>query len=277
MSTKIEWCDETWNPITGCTPIGDGCTHCYAMKMFDRNLWDYGREPTFHPKRLDQPLRWKQKECEDCERGRILSSNEAGDEYLMKCLQCNGAGLRPLRIFVNSMGDLFHEDVPQRWRSDVFRVIADHPQHTFIILTKRPKAMNSFAIFAAEYFGNGAPLPNLHLYVSAWNQPSLDHNVGYLLDTPAAVRGVSYEPALGPVNFERWLFYNDVEDGAPVPSGKLHHIICGGETGPGARPMHPDWARSVRDQCQAAGVPFFFKQMSKKAQIPSDLMIREMP
>ncbi len=239
MPTKIEWCDETWNPITGCTPIGDGCTHCYAMKMFDRNLWSYGREPTFHPKRFDKLRKYP-----------------------------DGS-----RVFVNSMGDLFHEEVENIWFSRVMLTIINSPRLTFIILTKRPDRM-------LEYFkGRGDPIPNLHLYVSVWDQASADEFIPILLDTPAAVRGVSIEPMLGPIDLDRiYCTYCGGAGGGlatnlgfyPCPTcdgnsmlggDSLHSVILGGETGTGARPMHPDWARSVRDQCQAAGVPFFFKSM----------------
>ena len=182
MSTKIEWCDETLNVVTGCTPIGAGCDNCYAMNMFKRRgkAWGYGPEPTFHPKRFEK-----------------LNKYPDGS-----------------RVFINSMGDLFHRDVPDKWISSVFGHIGAYPRLTFIILTKRPKRMMEWMMHSGRKVR-----PNLHLYVSAWNQESLDHNVGYLLQTPAAVRGVSIEPMLGPTSLAgahgRW---SNIRPSNPRPS-----------------------------------------------------------
>jgi protein gp37 len=182
---------------------------------------------TPHPEKLDEPLHWK----------------------------------KPKRVFVCSMGDLFHKDTPEQAIRSVWNVIADCQQHTFIVLTKRPQWMRDFL---SHYIC----LPNLWLGVSVWDQASADTLIPPLLQTPAAVRFVSYEPALGPVDFTN---VGEVDGmmltclGGPSVDGEpdgvcIDWLICGGETGPGARPMHPDWARSARDQCQAAGVPYFFKQ-----------------
>lgn len=270
--TKIEWCDATWSPVSGCTKVSAGCANCYAERMASRfgakihgavmDLQE--RQPieavpfsrvVLHPDRLDQPLHWR----------------------------------KPRRVFVCSMGDLFHEDVPVSFIRDVWRVIANATHHTFMILTKRPKRM-------VEVVGGQNLIfsPHIQLGVSVENQETADERIPLLLQTPAAVRFVSVEPMLGPVDLRRgrWIpFYQTADDepdedprevGYPPESaytktGKLDWVICGGETGPGARPMRPDWARSLRAQCQAAGVPFFFKQMSRKAEIPGDLMIREFP
>ena len=236
--TKIEWAEHVWNPITGCTRVGEGCRNCYALKQFDWNLWDYGPEITFHPDRLDKPLRRK----------------------------------IPTHYFVCSMGDLFHDDVKSDWIGKVLTVIDNSRQHTFTVLTKRPKRMRALMGCGDWLAAYGVPMkiPNLRLYVSVWDQPSADEFIPILLDTPAAVRGLSIEPMLSPITF-RWRPW--VNPSARVWEGGrakitnhldslkgIHHVICGGETGPGARPMHPDWARSVRDQCHAAGVPLFFKQ-----------------
>ena len=160
MATKIEWCDDVFNPITGCTRVGEGCRNCYCLKQFGRNLWDYGPEITFHPDRLDKPLRRK----------------------------------KPTHYFVCSMGDLFHPDVKDEWIRAVYRTIARCDHHTFTILTKRPDGARKRQPY---------PSPNLRLYVSVWDQPSADEFIQILMDTPAAVRGISYEPALGPVDFNR--------------------------------------------------------------------------
>lgn len=238
MSTKIEWTEDTWNPVSGCTKISAGCKHCYAERMAIRlaGRAGYPAKPnqfkvTLHPERLEIPLHWRQ----------------------------------PRRIFVNSMSDLFHEDVPISFIDDILSVIAACPQHTFQVLTKRPENMmeklykNTLETPFRE-LGGGDYLPNVWIGVSVEDQKTADERIPWLLKTPAAVRFVSYEPALGLVDFigpwPKTIHDRDWLLGDPG----LDWIIAGGESGPGARPAHPDWFRSVRDQCQEAGVPFFFKQ-----------------
>jgi protein gp37 len=234
--TRIEWADSVWNPVTGCSPVSEGCENCYAKRMSKRLAGRCGYskdEPfkvTLHPDRLGQPLRWK----------------------------------KPRRIFVCSMGDLFHEDVDDGFLCRVFEAIAVAEQHTFMILTKRPERMREFFMRCVHGIWD-----NLLLGVTAENQQRADERIPILLQIPAVRRFVSVEPMLGPVNPVAAL------DAAIVIEGKveipavdgidnwLHWVICGGETGPGARPMHPDWVRSLRDQCQSAGVPFFLKQMGE--------------
>ena len=224
--TKIPWTDATWNPVTGCTPVSSACDHCYAARMIGRGLPKMGHEGPFshvqfHPSRLDQPLRWK----------------------------------KPRRIFVCSMGDLFHEQVAMAWVDDVRRTISKCQQHTFMVLTKRPERMKEY--FTSEWY---RPPINLWLGVTAENQEMADLRIPILLQTPAAKRFVSVEPCLGPVDLTRIKIYNGVIECAGGRLPPVDWIIAGGESGPGARPMHPNWPRSLRDQCQAAGVPFFFKQ-----------------
>lgn len=227
--SKIEWTDATWNPVSGCTKVSQGCKNCYAERVFPRAYATsarLGREFTdvrCHPVRLNQPVRWK----------------------------------RPRKIFVNSMSDLFHEAVPDEFIWDIFDVMFRTHQHTYQILTKRADRMLKFCSSERAF---AKPLPNVWLGVSVEDQETADERIPLLLQTPAAVRFVSYEPALGPVDFRL----------TPNPSPltpSLDWVICGGESGPHARPMHPDWARSVRDQCQAAGVPFFFKQWGEWAEV----------
>ncbi len=239
--TKIEWSQATWNPVTGCTKVSEGCDHCYAEMIAHRfaGTKAYPNEfgVTLRPERLDQPLRWR----------------------------------KPRRIFVNSMSDLFHDDVPNDYIARVWAVMAEARQHTFQILTKRPGRMRSLlrsATFWAAFWAAGvhdrtgldvssSPLSNVWLGVSVENQKWADVRIPVLLDTPAAVRFLSCEPLLGPVDLA---WREDGPDGeASFPAG-IDWVIVGGESGPGARPMHPDWARSLRDQCQNAGVPFFMKQ-----------------
>jgi protein gp37 len=234
--TKIEWTEYSWNPVSGCTPISEGCQNCYAKRMSKRLAGRCGYpadDPfrvTLHLERLDEPLKWK----------------------------------KPRRVFVCSMGDLFHDDVPESWIFAAYTTIEKCPQHTFLLLTKR---IHRAAEVFNKFTGRSWPLPNVWLGVTAENQQRADERIPILLQIPAAVRFVSIEPMLGPVDFTNYLPYTyEMPDEWGNPTGDYYTqpgvdwVICGGETGPGARPMHPDWVRSLRDQCQAAGVPFFFKQ-----------------
>lgn len=230
MSTKIEWCDETWNPVTGCTRVSEACENCYALKLFDRNLWGYGPELQFHKERLVDPAELK------------------GDGK---------------RIFTGSMTDMFHEDVKTMWLGDTLDVIEKYPQHIFMMLTKRPKAMEWFFSEVAGFCNVLIP-DNLWLGVTAENQERVYERIPRLLATYSVVQFVSVEPMLGPVDLLPFMAVNDC-DGAPAPRPNgdgLKWVICGAETGPKKRHMELDWARSLRDQCKDAGVPFFFKKDS---------------
>lgn len=219
--TTIEWTNKTWNPLTGCTKVSPGCDHCYAKTMHERFNGPGSFDTiTLHPERLDQPFRWR----------------------------------KPSRVFVNSMSDLFHKDVPDEFICEVFDVMANTPRHTFQLLTKRHTRMRSFV---TKYSAVGV-LPNVWLGVSVETQKWAGIRIPVLLDTPAAVRFLSCEPLLGPVCLDPWHTDTDCNEGPPW--GGVDWVIVGGESGPGARPMHPEWARSLRDQCLAAGVPFLFKQ-----------------
>jgi protein gp37 len=245
--TEISWTDATWNPVTGCTPVSPGCEHCYAARYSKRGIGDFGNKRQFsevriHPERLGQPMRWR----------------------------------KPRKIFVCSMGDLFHESVPSGFIGGVYNVIQRNPWHIFQILTKRPKRM--LELLGSGYYSK--PLPNLWLGVTAENQAMADERIPLLLQTPAAVRFVSVEPMLGPVNLMDIPWHpgrptfpetDDLSDGRSaihiVEGKRIDWVICGGETGPGARPMHPDWARLLRDQCVAAGVLFHFKHWGEWAPV----------
>lgn len=248
-NSSIEWTDRTWNPLTGCTKVSPGCDHCYAKTMHERFHGPGSFDTvTLHPERLAQPLRWR----------------------------------KPSRVFVNSMSDLFHQDVPDEYIARVFAVMALAPRHTFQVLTKRHARMRSLlsspifrrsmydALVSLDYAWISAnqlpwPLPNVWLGVSVETQQWADIRIPALLDTPAAVRFLSCEPLLGPVTF-RWAkwqpFGHEPGEVTDHLDGlrRIDWVIVGGESGPGARPMHPDWARTLRDQCVAAGVPFLFKQ-----------------
>lgn len=276
-NSAIEWTDATWNPITGCTRVSEGCRNCYAEVMAARfsgpGQWGEGlarivRDPNgkaidhrwtgklrFNDRALDLPLRWS----------------------------------KPRRISVNSTSDLFHEDVPDEWIDRVFAVMALAPRHTFQVLTKRPERMREYihprhsargpcvqdriqAIYYANHqYPSAWPLPNVWLGTSIEDQATADARIPHLLATPAAVRFVSAEPLLGPLDL--FVPHHKIApniiiaqnaltglNGVGEIGARLDWVIVGGESGPGARPMHPDWARSIRDQCQAAGVAFFFKQ-----------------
>lgn len=265
--TRIEWTEATWNPVTGCAKVSAGCKHCYAERDWARlqHLPAYaGRAFTdvaTHADRLDQPLRWG----------------------------------RPRRIFVNSMSDLFHPDVPDAFIDCVFAVMALAKKHSFQVLTKRSERMRRYVNTldierlerAARTFGYtltfegvpiaSLPLPNVWLGVSIEDQPTADERIPDLLETLAAIRWLSAEPLLGPVDLERvqWPQKHKVDvlrrgawDLPGWHSGFTNHsdmngidwVVVGGESGRKARPMSPQWVQDIRDQCAAAGVPFMFKQ-----------------
>jgi len=246
-TTKIEWADKVWNPVTGCTKVSEGCRNCYAELMASR-FWGDRKftDVKIHPERLGQPLDWG----------------------------------KPTRVFVNSMSDLFHKDVPFQFIDSVFHIMRVADRHTFLILTKRPEIMLKFIEWQKK---NTVRLDwenahkNIWLGVSVENQKTADERIPLLLQAPAAVRFVSCEPLLGPVDL--WKFATREETfgsmydhrgsygyipGFPKEPIKYHEgidwVIAGGESGKNARPMHPDWVISIRNQCMDAGVPFFFKQ-----------------
>lgn len=206
----IEWTDATWNPITGCTKISPGCKNCYAERLAVRlramgnPRYRNGFAVTLHDDQLTLPLRWK----------------------------------RPRRIFVNSMSDLFHESVPERFIRQIFEVMLAAPQHVFQVLTKRSERLASLA--SSLPWG-----PNVWQGVSVENS-LYTSRIRDLQSVPALVRFLSIEPLLGPI--------------PNLPLTRIDWVIVGGESGGGRRQMDPDWARQIRDQCLAAGVPFFFKQ-----------------
>lgn len=262
MSTSIEWTHipgyrgDVWNPTTGCNKVSQGCKHCYAEVMH-RRLQAMG------VKGYEQPF---------------LAGARPVAERLQKPLKAK----KPTAYFVNSMSDLFHEAVPFWYIDQVFAVMALCPQHLFLILTKRPERMAEYfstrdrfaAIppeavkpFGDEWVANGRvnitehrhPLPNVWLGTSVEDQATADARIPHLLRCAAAVKFLSCEPLLAPVDIDR---YEDWLCTDPLCAHRpgIGWVIAGGESGAGARPMHPNWVRRLRDQCQAAGVPFFFKQ-----------------
>lgn len=282
--TGIEWTDATWNPVVGCSIVSPGCTNCYAMAMAARiEKMNPGSHYDGTTKRVNGNAVWT---------GKV---SLAPDHILTQPLRWK----KPRRIFVNSMGDLFHEAVSDEWIDKIFAVMALCPQHTFQVLTKRSKRMREYlqdmhpsssrviairhatAPFVALADDQSRPyrfpLPNVWLGVSTEDQTRADERLGDLFEIPAAVRFISYEPAIGRFDLceqlgmwwnstiGTWESTGDAINRDKWGKKKLDWLICGGESGPDARPMHPDWARSIRDQCAAAGVPFFFKQWGEWA------------
>lgn len=258
--TIIEWTrgddgkpGRSWNPVTGCTKVSAGCEHSYAERFAERfrgvagHPYEQGFDLRLWPERLALPLRWQ----------------------------------RPRRIFVNSMADLWHAGVPEAFIEDVFAVMAAARRHTFLVLTKRPQRLQR--VVTSESFVSavetkarrlqlprarpgehpswpGWPLPNVWLGVSVESQ-EVTHRIDFLVETPAAIRFLSCEPLLGPLDLSRWLW----EEAGPAWAGRnrcpdLNWVIVGGESGPGFRSPDPLWVAEICGQCQAAGVPFFFKQ-----------------
>lgn len=240
--TKIQWADKVWNPVTGCSKVSQGCKNCYAKTLHDMRHKAYleGKklpeqysspfeEVRCHEERLQIPAHWK----------------------------------KPQRIFVNSMSDLFHPDVPFEFIDRVWESMFNCQQHIFMILTKRPDRMNEYFDFvlrrARDQFNDDEliedPLPNVWLGVSVENQETADERIPFLLQTPAAVRFISAEPLLGEILINNC---DPTKYNADHPG--IDWVICGGESGKNARPMHPEWVMLLRNQCKLINVPFFFKQ-----------------
>lgn len=263
--TGITWASSTWNPTSGCTPISEGCRNCYAEKMAKRlqamgaKGYERGFEVTLHPERLGEPLHWRE----------------------------------PRVVFVVSMGDLFHEDVPLEFIAKVFAVMQLAQHHTFLVLTKRPERMAEFyrwlnsddgsrawlkavvGVPAGPYEGWSCawPFRNIWLGVTAENQLRANKRIPILTQIPAAHRFVSIEPILGPVDLTKATGCNGWDGGGDFPHDPrccIQWVIAGGESGPGYRPMDLAWVRGLRDQCRAAGVPLHFKQASgvRPAKLP---------
>ncbi len=267
MSSRIEWTQETWNPIAGCTNVSEGCRNCYARNM-SRRLAAMGQ------------VKYSGLT--------VLRGNKAA--WTGKIHFDENALLAPLKrkrattYFVNSMSDLFHEEVREWMIAQIMAVAMLTPGHTYQCLTKRPERMQvllsrpDFYETVIEFADELAakhdfeyipkwPLPNWWQGVSVEDQKTADERIPLLLDTPAAVRFISAEPLLGPIDLNRFLYVGP-EGGWEYAYSRremLHWAICGGESGHDARPMHPDWARGLRDQCLRADVSFFFKQWGEWA------------
>lgn len=253
--TAIEWADVVWNPVVGCTPASEGCINCYARALHEKRHAAVLNGAKL-PKQYEQPF------------GMVQCLEERLEDPLH--------WKKPQRIFVNSVSDLFHPDVPFEFIWRVFAVMHNTPHQTFIVLSKRPQRMlesvKSF-LGSTDFYGKYKIKPFLS---NVWLGTSISSNrdlwmVEHLLRTPAAVRFVSVEPMLGPVDLTHDL---DGYQGNEIYGPHLDWVICGGETGPNARPMHPNWVRSLRDQCQETSVPFFFKSWGEwTADFPQGLSL----
>lgn len=258
-NSKIEWTNSTWSPVTGCTRVSSGCDHCYSSRM------------TFRLEMMGQKKYTG-----------LTVLNPKGDRHFNGVVKCHDDVLtvpmgwkKPRKIFVNSMSDSFHKEVPFEFIDKIHAIAALCPQHTMQILTKRPERMAEYYLqenkhlrhsvsmamrcFNPDWDGEVAgpdtgrhwPLSNVWNGTSAENQETFDERWPHLKKVPTAVRWLSLEPVLGPII---------LPPDALWANGGVQFVVVGGESGPGARPINPKWVRDLRDQCVAAGIPFFFKQ-----------------
>lgn len=339
--TKIEWTQTTWNPVTGCSKVSEGCRNCYAI----RDAWRMAHNPNERVSGAYNGTTYKGRD------GKLGWTGHVNllDDRLEIPFRLKGG-----RVFVNSQSDLFHPQVPFEFVDLVMVVVALNPQLTFQVLTKRPermaeyfrdgrllKALNSQSVWGfdefcidsleflprwkaagwtietreiedlgADYialYKGPIPLPNLWLGVSVEDQGTADERIPLLLQTPAAVHWISAEPLLGETRLDLFLqkfpssallsgrVTPDMPDWTRIGSTSLDWVVVGGESGPGARPFHLEWARDLRAQCRASGVPFFLKQLGRRpllggetlkfadkkggdmAEWPEDLRVREFP
>lgn len=242
-NSKIEWTDRTFNPWIGCTKVGPGCDNCYAENMMDHR---YGRVKwgAGNPRQRTSGANWRKP--------------LAWDRAAAAMKRVSPSSRRP-RVFCASLADVFDNGVPDDWREDLWSLIAKTPNLDWLLLTKRIGNVERMAPYAWREFGW---LDNVWLGITVVNQEEADRDIPKLRDLPAAVRFLSCEPLLGPIDL-KYPTFNGADSFGSLQG--LHWVIAGGESGPGARPMHPDWARSLRDQCYAAGVPFLFKQWGEWA------------
>lgn len=296
-NSNIEWCDHTFNPWEGCTKVSPGCAHCYAETRNAR--FGGGQAPNWGkgaPRRRtsqqnwNQPLRWDRaaaKASREFEYLRLVTASHPIVQNFVVPLQ--DAPRRP-RVFCASLADWLDDEVPIEWLADLLALIRRTPNLDWLLLTKRPQNWKSrlddvcsfepipdedyetytLSDWISDWWNGKAPA-NVWIGTTVEDQQRADERIPELVNIPAKVRFLSCEPFLGPMELDdvplndRCFGPWDFPKGNPVPG--IHWVICGGESGPGARPMHPDWARSLRDQCKSAGVPFFFKQFGEWVEI----------
>lgn len=244
-NSKIEWTHHTFNPWIGCTKVSPACNNCYAAVSTPARTmkiqWGAGQ-----PRKRTSDANWR--------------------EPIRWNAECAKRGVRE-RVFCASLADVFDNEVPQRWRQKLMSLVAETPMLDWLFLTKRvgnakrmlsDASMHDVALLTAD--DHYLPPKNLWIGATICNQEEADRDIPKLLATPAAKWFLSIEPMLGPVDLSRWLEPAGLDTDLGLSNPGIDLVIVGGESGPNARPMHPDWARSLRDQCQVAGVPFFFKQ-----------------
>jgi protein gp37 len=276
QTTEIAWCDSTFNPWIGCTKVSPGCAHCYAERDFDlrKHVAKWGAGQPRHRTSAAywrQPLKWDQE----------AATRELYHEDETNLGKDLGVYQRP-RVFCASLADWLDDEVPIEWLADLLVLIRRTPHLDWLLLTKRPQnflprlqqianervphwppstrfpKISNFAAAWIGQFGDGPMIPaNVWIGTSIEDHARADERISALLSIPARVRFLSCEPLLGPVDLRFW---DGRGNGSTRRSEGIHWVICGGESGPHPRPMHPAWARSLRNQCQAAAVPFFFKQ-----------------
>lgn len=271
-NSKIEWTDHTFNPWMGCTKVSDGCKFCYAETLMDTRWGKVEWGPQGERKRTSEanwrkPLAWNGDDWFVCAKCGHRASHRYFDRQGVPRYVCPECGefdvhITRQRVFCASLADVFEDrDELRPWRRDLFEMIAQTPNLDWLILTKRPE--NVMAMIAADASEWSEQLPD-HVWIgtSVEDQESADKRIPELLRIPAAVRFLSCEPLLGPMDLWQPARRQPrtVHAGHDSSHDGIHWVICGGESGPNARPMHPDWARSIRDQCQAASVSFLFKQ-----------------
>lgn len=247
-NSRIEWTEKVWNPVTGCNKISPGCKNCYAEAIANR-FWKDRKftDVELHPERIKQPLFWRS----------------------------------PSRIFVNSMSDLFHEDVPFAFIDSVFEVMGHTQRHTFQILTKRPERAKEYFEWTSIWQAWGE-WNNIWLGVSVEDQNTADKRIPILLQIPHKNRWISVEPMLEKINLFPWIGGDSFSENSrwllnKTPKETIKWVVCGGESGPSKRRFEYFWAKDLLDQCTKSKVPFFMKQIDKVRPIPEDLRIREYP
>lgn len=281
-NSKIEWCDHTFNPWEGCTKVSPGCAHCYAETRNAR--WNGGKAPNWGPgapRRRTSEANWR----------KPLAWNREAERAFLSAAHSTAPGKRIVsprpRVFCASLADWLDDEVPIEWLAELLDLIRQTPALDWLLLTKRPENWHKRLLAAwcfsdlvvmecdrllnssiretrawiDQWLGYRKEPSNIWIGTTVEDQKRADERIPELLKIPARVRFLSCEPLLSDLNLRRWL----VQDHHPEPN--IHWVIAGGESGLGARPMHPDWARSLRDQCAAAGVPFLFKQWGEWAPV----------
>lgn len=252
--TAISWCDATFNPWMGCTRVSPACDHCYAERLvtgrMGMDVWGSGK-----PRHRTSASNWKKAGQWNKTPDRLIGSQWPG---------------RKPRVFAASLADIFDNEIDQTWRDDFWELVCETPNLQWLIVTKR---IGNAARMLPPDWGNG--YANVTLLITIANQEEADRDVLKLVATPAHQRGLSIEPMLGPVDISNWMFGPDApcqqcprdfdcecgwKTRRDLGLPGIDWVICGGESGPGARPLHPDWVRDLRYQCSVADVPFHFKQ-----------------